>query len=53
MPSGGDWIAIDKSLYSKREREREREREVCKITHILKQNRCNDFKNAYRSNMHV
>ena len=27
MPSGGDWIAIDKSLYSKRERERERERE--------------------------
>ena len=51
MPSGGDWIAIDKSLYSKRERERERE--VCKITHILKQNRCNDFKNAYRSNMRV
>ena len=31
-------------------REREREREVFKITHLLeKKNRCNDFKNAYRS----
>ena len=29
---------------------REREREVFKITHLLeKKNRCNDFKNAYRS----
>ena len=31
-------------------REGEREREVFKITHLLeKKNRCNDFKNAYRS----